>query len=353
MDKKNYKILQGLLVFLGVLVLLLYFYFSPFSNFLKKAPKGLENIKKEVLLPGLFTSDKEKEIEKSLSDKEIIQITNEYRQKEKRQALVENELLNRAAMNKVNDMFEKQYFEHVSPEGRDVSDLLNDVQYFYVVAGENLALGYFSDSRDLVDGWMGSPGHRENILNPSFKEIGVAHKMGMFKGKKQYLAVQIFATSTRDCPLPSKELKSQIETKEKEIKDLEAKIQSLEAEINSLKAQIDALYKEVESLFAEGKLLISQGNSLINKGNQVYAQTKDRDAAEEYWSQGKILQAQGQEKINEANLKNKTLQSLQNELREKINQHNLLVSEMNSSYISLQGLILEYNKQVDAFNKCL
>lgn len=353
MDLKTQRIFKILGLFIGTSIILVAFYFSPISDFLKKAPLTIENISKEILTPGPLTASKEKEIKEVLSDKEIIKITNDYRQKNSLKTLRENDLLNKAAMERVDDMFEKQYFAHVTPEGKDVSDTLNNVHYFYVVAGENLALGYFTDSKDLVDAWMGSEGHRENILSPKFREIGVAHKIGMFKGKQQYIAVQVFGTSTQDCPLPSDTLKNSIEAKENEINSLQNTIKNLEIEINNLKSQRDAVYNESNSLFNEGKSQIAQGNSLISQGNQIYSQTKDKTLAETYWSQGETLQKQGQLKIDEANSKNTTLQSLQSQLQQKINYYNSLISQVNTAQSLVQAMILNYNTQLDNFNKCV
>ncbi len=353
MKLKNTRILEIFLVFIGFFTVGALFYFSPLSNFLKKAPESISNIKKEILIPGPLSSEEEKAIKEVLSDNEIIKITNEYRKKYSKNILRENEFLNKAAMERIDDMFLQQYFDHVSPQGTDVSNTLKNVKYSYVIAGENLALGYFADSKDLVDAWMASPGHRENILNSKFREIGVAHKIGIFKGKKQYLAVQVFATSASDCPLPSESLKTEIENKEKEIKNIENTMQLLEGEISTLKSQIDVLYQEINNLIGEGKSLILQGNNLILKGNQIYSQTRDKAAAEEYWLQGETLQKRGQEKIDEANSKKVILQNLQNQLQDKITYYNSLVNQINEKNSNLKNLIIQYNKQVEIFQNCL
>jgi uncharacterized protein YkwD len=52
--------------------------------------------------------------------------------------------------------------------------LAKKVNYEYVVVGENLAEGDFTSDADLVKGWMDSPGHRANILNTKYEEIGIA-----------------------------------------------------------------------------------------------------------------------------------------------------------------------------------
>lgn len=69
------------------------------------------------------------------------------------------------------DMWERKYFSHISPEGKDVGDRLNEAKIKYSFAGENLALA--PTVQTAHTGLMNSQGHRENILNPRFKKIGI------------------------------------------------------------------------------------------------------------------------------------------------------------------------------------
>src|SRR3989344_5440335 len=64
-------------------------------------------------------------------------------------ALVENIKLNAAAMVKAQDMFEKQYFEHVSPSGVGPGELVKAYGYDYIVTGENLILGNFKSEKEV------------------------------------------------------------------------------------------------------------------------------------------------------------------------------------------------------------
>ena len=110
----------------------------------------------------------------TLSPDKIIEWTNYYREQEKIAPLTKNDLLTTAANTKTNDMFQKQYFEHISPDGTTPAQLVLQTGYNYKATGENLALGDFTDEKDLVDAWMASPGHRANIMNADYVEIGVA-----------------------------------------------------------------------------------------------------------------------------------------------------------------------------------
>jgi len=90
-----------------------------------------------------------------------------------------NRRLSVAAANHSSDMVRKEYFAHESKTGRDVVDRLTHTGYLgganSWTVGENLAWGAGSRStpREIVSSWMQSPGHKANILNPRFREIGI------------------------------------------------------------------------------------------------------------------------------------------------------------------------------------
>lgn len=283
MENKKNKIIGTIFALLGIIIISTFFYLVLNGKIFSK----------ENLLPGPLKSEKEK-TQGVLSGDEIIKITNEYRANENLSSLLENETLNKAAMERVEDMFKQQYFAHVSPDGKDISDTLENVHYEYAVSGENLALGYFSNSKDLVDAWMASPGHRANILNSKFTEIGVAYKIELYKGKKQYIAVQVFGKPMADCPMPDENLKEQINLEKEEVATLEKRLNNLKGEINLLEAEIE-----------------------------------------------------------ESNKKKKELQSLQAQLEEKVDYYNNLVGQLKTKQVSLQKLIIQYNDQVDIFNQCV
>ena len=84
-----------------------------------------------------------------------------------------NDKLSLAAEDRIDDMFAKRYFDHVSPDGINPFVWVRKRGYAYRAIGENLAVGYPTAGR-VVDGWMHSPGHRENILHRAFDEVGIA-----------------------------------------------------------------------------------------------------------------------------------------------------------------------------------
>jgi uncharacterized protein YkwD len=129
----------------------------------------------------------------------IIYYTNLEREKVGLKPLVKNVSLSNSASQKVDDMFNKQYFEHVSPDGKTVADLVNTTGYKYQIVGENLALGIFYNDKDLVLAWMNSPLHKENILNPKYTDIGIAVGINEYKNQKQWIAVQHFGKPRPVC----------------------------------------------------------------------------------------------------------------------------------------------------------
>ena len=86
--------------------------------------------------------------------------------------LTMNPSLRCAARLHSRDMSLRGYFDHTSPEGVRFSQRITLAGYDWRTAGENIASGYRS-AQAVVDGWMQSPGHCQNIMNASFREIGV------------------------------------------------------------------------------------------------------------------------------------------------------------------------------------
>ncbi len=190
----------------------------------------------------------------------IIMITNEERAKTGAAPLTFNAKLSEAAMAKAKDMIAKQYFAHKSPDGVNVSDLAKLHGYDYSLVGENLALGDFKNSRDVMDGWMNSPGHRANILKPTYTEIGVAAIKGPYEGRDVWYAVQEFGRPPPNCVLPDA-------TMELSIKNSEATMDTLSNELTALKQKIDAQMgnrDEINAMIAQYNALASQHNDLLN-----------------------------------------------------------------------------------------
>lgn len=137
---------------------------------------------------------------------QLLSGTNAQRQTAGLAPLSLNGQLSQAAAAKAQDMFAKGYWAHNSPTGATPWTFITGAGYGYVVAGENLAKN-FSSSQDVVNAWMASPTHKENLIKPSYKEVGFAVVNGKLNGEETTLVVQMFGTSTgavASSPAPTK-----------------------------------------------------------------------------------------------------------------------------------------------------
>lgn len=131
------------------------------------------------------------------SDITLIQILDQVNQKRIKEGLNElvlNEKLSEAARRKAADMFTFNYWAHTNPQnGTDPWYFFEAVDYKYRYAGENLARD-FATTSPMVEAWMDSPTHRENILSSKYQETGIAVVDGELNGIETTLAVQLFGT---------------------------------------------------------------------------------------------------------------------------------------------------------------
>lgn len=123
----------------------------------------------------------------------LYELTNSERQKNNLGSLVLNDRLSVAAAQKANDMFAKNYWAHYSPTGTTPWDFISGNGYSYEFAGENLAKNFLF-SQGVVDAWMNSPTHRDNILKKDYTEVGFAVVNGTLNGEPTTLVVQMFGT---------------------------------------------------------------------------------------------------------------------------------------------------------------
>ncbi|HOX21483.1 MAG TPA: CAP domain-containing protein [Candidatus Paceibacterota bacterium] len=121
----------------------------------------------------------------------LIDETNVSRSTNNLNTLKTSLVLNTAAQLKADDMAAKGYFSHTSPEGLTPWHWFELAGYRFSYAGENLAVN-FVDSKDVVDAWMNSPGHRANILSDYFTEIGIGVADGKYNGQEATFIVQMF-----------------------------------------------------------------------------------------------------------------------------------------------------------------
>ncbi len=132
-------------------------------------------------------------------ERRIFLLTNEARTKNGLPALEKDETLTTLARQKCDDMAKRHYFSHTDPEGKTMIDHYDQEKPAKIGLmgriGENIHMGQRNDYSDvktaarvIVDSWMLSPGHRQNILNPAYTNLGVGVAV---KGKECY-ATQSF-----------------------------------------------------------------------------------------------------------------------------------------------------------------
>jgi uncharacterized protein YkwD len=109
----------------------------------------------------------------SFSDR-VLELTNAERAKVGLTALKLNSQLNQAAQGHSQDMALRDYYSHTGANGSQFSDRISATGYKFTAAAENIAAGYVTPE-DVVKGWMDSPGHKANILNANYKDIGIGH----------------------------------------------------------------------------------------------------------------------------------------------------------------------------------
>ncbi len=117
----------------------------------------------------------------------MLSATNSARAANGLAGLALNAKLNNSAQGKANDMIANDYWAHVSPTGVSPWYWFKQAGYKYIKAGENLAYG-FDNSQQINDAWMGSSGHRANVLG-DYKDVGFGIASGANYQGGQYTVV--------------------------------------------------------------------------------------------------------------------------------------------------------------------
>ena len=105
---------------------------------------------------------------------EVIRLVNVERAKQNLPALTENKAVTALAQKKAQEMHDLGYFDHKSPTYGQTWDMYDAAGIRWGAAGENIAMGQRTPEQ-VVNSWMNSKGHRENILNTDFSQIGVGY----------------------------------------------------------------------------------------------------------------------------------------------------------------------------------
>jgi len=128
-------------------------------------------------------------------ESELLRLTNLERQKAGLSPLKLSSRLTDAAQSHAVDMANNNYFSHTGRNGSSVGNRAKANGYKYRVVGENLAAGR-ATPEGTIRQWMNSPGHRANILNQRFTEIGFGYANAPNSSYRHYW-VQVFGTTQR------------------------------------------------------------------------------------------------------------------------------------------------------------
>lgn len=124
---------------------------------------------------------------------DLIEETNEQRLDNGAGVLLEDESLSEAAQNKAQHMLDENYWDHYAPDGTTPWSFINDAGYEYEFAGENLAKN-FQTSSGVVQGWMNSPDHRDNLLRDDYRDVGLGIATGRLDGRQTTIVVAMYGT---------------------------------------------------------------------------------------------------------------------------------------------------------------
>lgn len=127
----------------------------------------------------------------------LLEETNKQRQKQNLPALTTNDHLNSAAQSKAQDMANRDYWSHNTPDGKEPWTFIDGANYSYRKASENLAYG-FDNNRTTINGWMNSEGHRANMLAQDVRDVGfgIVHSVNYQNKGPQTIVVAMYADPT-------------------------------------------------------------------------------------------------------------------------------------------------------------
>ena len=139
----------------------------------------IKNANKQIVNPDLIYPGQVLNIPKTDEtvvnyENEVVRLVNEIRVKNGLNPLISDWELSRVARYKSQDMKDNNYFSHTSPVYGSPFNMMKKFGISYKTAAENIAKGQ-KTPQAVVNSWMNSSGHRANILNPSYKKIGVGY----------------------------------------------------------------------------------------------------------------------------------------------------------------------------------
>ncbi|ALB44375.1 CAP domain-containing protein [Clostridium beijerinckii] len=123
-----------------------------------------------------------------MAENKIFELMNEKRTEAGLNPLVMDNELVQVARYKSNHMIQYNYFDHTTPEGNNWTSWLKAINYEYATTGENIAYNNY-EPVELFNQWWNSPGHKANMMNPSYTKVGI----GVISGSDKYMGTQTFS----------------------------------------------------------------------------------------------------------------------------------------------------------------
>ena len=186
-----------------------------------------------------ISAKQNKQSEFSGTSDTLITLINKERFDHDLKPLKKNNLLMLSAKEKAEDMVRNNYFEHIAREGIQPWFFVERTGYRYETFGENIAKDYFS-ANSVHKAFMDSTGHRANILNKDFRDVGVAILPIIISDKRQFIVVEHFGSYLKDVNLEKAKCgqknKQRCKVQKKKKKEL----------LKMLKSQRDAMEQSVD-----------------------------------------------------------------------------------------------------------
>lgn len=178
--------------------------------------------------------------------------------------LSQSPILDAIAKRRVLDMQQNGYFSHESPTSYGADDMAKYFRYRYIRFGENIALGNFGSEFEIVQAWMKSKGHKDNMLSPKFREIGIASGPEIYQGHSAIVIVQVFGLPVWDCPPVDETLLDDITAEQVHV-----------LQMRSAAAEILRLIQTVDTRTPDG---VARANGYVKAYNDLAGKIRFRNA---------------------------------------------------------------------------
>jgi uncharacterized protein YkwD len=204
----------------------------------------------------------------ALTPANVVWYSNYYRNQVGLPPLIQRKALNQSALAKNTNMFLYRYFDHTQPGSTIGFDrFIDDQGYLFIKVGENLAMGDFTTSKEVVDAWMKSPSHKKNILDTTYTEIGVNVKTGTMQGKEVVLITQHFGKPRKSCPTIDSSIKDAIADLNVEIKQINSSISAGNGDYNTLVTTYNDSVARMGTLVEKYNAQVKAFDTCVTKGN--------------------------------------------------------------------------------------